>query len=180
MADPVMIPESDLIAVKESHTKELGELAVTHKSDIETMKGEHGTAIEELSSKATTANEELSRLRAANTQLEEAGRNHASSTEELGKLKGELKEAQKSSKGAQDSLVATYRDQLMAEPFSIPEKALEGKSIDQLQTIREALLATRSPNSSNYTAGGGGGDTQKVKPRDMIKKGLEAGELTRQ
>ena len=177
--DPKMVPESDLIAVKEGHTKEIETLATTHSSELETVKGEHGSAVDVLNSKIVTANEELSRLRATNTQLKEVGEGHTSTVEELTEAKSQLKEAQTASKSALDSLSSTYRDQLMAEPFGIPEKALEGKTIDQLQTIREALLATRSANSKNYTIGGGGDDTKKMKPREMIAEGLKAGELSK-
>ncbi len=178
--DPKMVPEKDLIAVKESHTKEIETLTTTHTSELETAKGEHGSAVDVLNSKIVTASEELSRLRATNTQLEEVGKNHTSTVEELTEAKSQLKEAQAASKGALDSLASTYRVQLMAEPFGIPEAALEGKTIDQLQTIRDALLATRSVNSKNYTIGGGGGDTKKIKPREMIAEGIKAGELSKQ
>lgn len=178
--DPKQVPESDLIALKEGHAKEIGELTSTHEATVETIKGEHGTAVDELNSKATTANEELSRLRAANTQLEEATKNHASTAGDMEKLKGELRGAQKASKDALEGLAATYSEQLQAEPFSIPEAALKDKSVDQLRDLREILLATRSPNSKDYTAGGGGGETRKMKPREMIAKGLEAGELSKQ
>ena len=178
--DLKQVPESDLIALKESHTKEIGELTTSHESALETIKGEHGTAVTELNSKARTANEELSRLRAANTQLEEATKGHASTAEDMETLKSELKESKKSSDSAMESLAATYREQLQAEPFGIPEDVLKDKTVAQLRDLREILLATRSPNSNNYTASGGGGSTQKMKPREMIAKGLEAGELSKQ
>ncbi len=176
MADPKMVPESDLIALKESHSAALAKATETHESALETLKTEHTGFSGGLQSQIRTAQEELSRLRAANAQLEDAQTNHSSTAEELTGLKVELETAKKGLRAATETLETNIRGQLTGE-FNIPEKALEGKNVEQLSVIREALLAVRSPDSRKFTAGGGTGGEPPRSPRQKIQAGLEGGDL---
>lgn len=176
MTDPKMVPESDLIALKESHTRVLGDLRTEHAGEITKLTGEHTSTAEGLQSQLKTGTEELSRQRATIAELEEKGTNHTSTAEELKGAKGELKTAKDSLKALQDNVSGDLRTRLTGE-FKIPETALEGKSLAELTTISDALSATRKPESSQYTAGGGSGGEPAKTGREKVKQGLEAGDL---
>ncbi len=176
MTDTEMVPKSDLIALKESQTKVLEALRTEHAGEVTKLTGEHTSTAEGLTSQVKTSTEELSRLRANIAELEEKGTNHTSTAEELKGAKGELKTAKDSLKVLQDTVSKDLQARLTGE-FKIPDKALEGKTLDQLTTIMDALAATRSPNSSQYTAGGGSGGEPAKTGREKVKQGLESGDL---
>ncbi len=179
MDEPKMVPESDLVALKESHKSELEKVGTEHASAIDILKGEHSTASAGVQSQLNTATTELSRVRAAAAQLEEAGKNHATTVEEMTGLKAELKTAQDNLKGANENLAVNLRDGLKEE-YGIQDGALEGKTVAELTVISDALKTTRGPDSKKYTSGGGsgGGSTQQT-GREKIAAGLEGGELRR-
>lgn len=174
--DPKMVPESDLIALKTSQGKVLEDLRTEHAGEITKLTGEHTSTAEGLQSQVKTGAEELSRVRATIAELEEKGTNHTSTAEELKGAKVELKTAKDSLKALQGTVSGDLQTRLTGE-FKIPEKALEGKTLDQLTTIMDALAATRSPNSKQYTAGGGSGGEPAKTGRERVKQGLEAGDL---
>ena len=187
MVDPKMVPESDLIALKESHATEITGLKESHATALttaeetgatalETLKGELGKETTGLHSQVTTAQEELSRSRATVTQLEEAGKTNTATTEKLTEAQGELKTANANLKIAEEGLATNLRTQLTGE-FHIPEKALEGKTPAELNLILGTLAATRTPGSNSYTAGGGSGGSQPQTARQKIAAGLEGGDL---
>ncbi len=179
MDDPKMVPESDLIALKESHTKEVEELKTGHATELETAGTEHGTKSAALESKAKTAEGELTRLRADNSRLEEAGKTHASTAEERDGLKTEIEASKKTLKAAEENLRLNLADQLTAG-YRIPESALKDKTSDELGGILDVLKKAKSPNSNDYTPGGGsGGTSPKQTGREKIGAGLEADELRR-
>ena len=176
MTDDKMVPEKDLIALKEGQVKVLADLRTEYAGEITKLAGEHTSTSEGLQSQIKTGTEEASRLRATVAELEEKGTNHTSTAEELKGAKGELKTAKDSLKALQGNVSDGLRTRLTGE-FKIPETALEGKTLDQLEVIMEALAATRSPQSSQYTAGGGSGGEPAKTGRDKIKQGLAAGDL---
>lgn len=187
MADPKMVPESDLIALKESHATEITGLKESHATALTTAEESHATVLETantdhgkettgLQSQVSTAQEELSRLRATNVQLEEAGKTNTATSEEVTKLTGEIKTANANLKKAEDGLATNLRTQLTGE-FHIPEKALEGKTPAELNLILDTLAATRTPGSNNYTAGGGSGGSTPQTARQKIEAGLKGGDL---
>ncbi|KKN47222.1 hypothetical protein LCGC14_0665110 [marine sediment metagenome] len=177
MSDDDMVPKSDLIALKESHKTALGDLEKTHEEAITKLGDAHTSTVEGLNTQVRTGTEELGRARATVAELEEKVTNSNATGEEIKTVKGELKTAQKSLQDAQDSLAGNLRDRLIGE-FSINEKALEGKSVSELTVIRDALSASRGPNSKDYVgSGGGGGGDKKTTGREKVKEGLEAGEL---
>jgi alanyl-tRNA synthetase len=179
MDEPKMVPESDLIALKESHARETEELTTKHATALEAAGAEHVEKVKTSESKAKTAEEELTRLRATVTTFEEASKNHASTAQERDELKGKVTIAEKALKEAEDGLRGQYADQLTAG-YSIPESALKDKTVAELKTILDTLKQTRSPNSRDYTAGGGsGGDPPKTTGREKIAAGLDGGELRR-
>lgn len=188
MTDPKMVPESDLIALKESHAGEITKLTETHEgavtklteghdSALASLKTEHTGKADGLQSQVTTATEELSRLRAEKTQLEEANKNGTATVEELKGIKVELKTAQDALTVAQEAQRTDLRTQLMGDAFKIQEKALEGKTVAELTLIRDALVGSRSPNSQQYTGGGGSGEPPATTGRMKVRQGLAAGDL---
>lgn len=178
MTDPVMVPESDLIALKESHGKEIEGLKTGHVNELATAGEEHGKKYSTLESKSRTSDEELTRLRAANTQLEESGKTHASTVEERDKLKTENTAAKAAQKEAEDGLKQNVIDQLTAG-YGIPDSALKDKSVGELKSTLEILRQSRSPNSRDYTTGGGSDGEPPKTGRDKIKAGIEAGDIRR-
>ncbi len=176
MPDDKMVPESDLIALKEGQTKALGDLRTEHAGEITKLTEGHTSDAEGLKSQVKTGQDELTRVRATVAELEEKGTNHTSTADDLKGTKVELKTARDSLKSLQDTVSKGLQERLIGE-FKIPDKALEGKTLDQLTTIMDALAATRSPNSSQYTAGGGSGGEPAKTGREKIKQGLEAGDL---
>ena len=176
MADPKMVPESDLIALKASHKTALEEIGTTHTGEITTLTEEHTGKVAGFQSQIKTGQDELSRQRATIGELEDRVNGNTSSADDIKALKVELKSATDSLKSSQETLATDLRTRLTGD-FKIPEKALEGKTVSELTVIRDALAATRTPESKNYTAGGGSGVDPPTKPRDKIKQGLEAGDL---
>ena len=65
-----MVPKSDLIALKESHTKTLGELTKTHEAAVTSLGEEHTSAVEGLNTQIRTGTEEIGRTRDTITDLE--------------------------------------------------------------------------------------------------------------
>jgi chromosome segregation ATPase len=190
MADPKMVPETDLIALKESHAGEMEAVKREHSTALttaeatqatvlETAKGEHGKETAGLQSQVNTSQEELSRLRATVAQLEEGSKNHTATAEQVKGLQGDIKTANANLKIAEDGLAGNLRAQLTGE-FKIPEKALEAKTPAELKLILDTLAATRVPGSNSYTAGGGSGGSTPTKPAEKIKAGLAAGDLQSQ
>lgn len=176
MTDDKMVPEKDLIALKESHGKALDSLRTDHAVEITKLTGEHTSTAEGLQSQIKTGSEDASRLRATIAELEEKGTNHTSTAEELKGAKGELKTAQGSLRTLQDTVAGDLRTLLTGE-FKIPEEALKEKTLSELTVIKDALAATRKPESKQYTAGGGSGGDPATTGRSKVKQGLEAGDL---
>ncbi len=172
-----MVPKSDLIALKESNTKALGEQTKTHEEAITALGTEHSSAIEGLNTQVRTNTEELGRARATVKELEEASTSHDTTKEELAASKKELKTAQDSLKGAQEALAVDLRKTLTGR-FKISEEAVKDKTVTELTTIRDALAGSSGPSSNDYTAGGGGGGAGgKTTGKQKIAEGLAAGEL---
>jgi chromosome segregation ATPase len=178
MDDPKMVPESDLIALKESHATAIKDLETGHTSATETATAEHDEKSKVLESEVKTARGELDRLRADNSRLEEAGKTHASTTEERNGLKEEIEAGKKTLKEAEDGLRSNLADQLTAG-YGIPESALKDKTAAELGQIFDVLKKAKSPNSNQYTTGGGSGGEPPKSGRDKIKAGLEGDELRR-
>ncbi len=178
-ADPKMVPESDLIALKESNKTALEELKTGHASEITELGNTHTSTIEGLNTQIRTGSEDGSRLRATITELEEKVSNGSATGDELTKVKGELKTASASLKEAQETLAGDIRTRLIGD-FQINEKALEGKTVSELTVIKDALAASGKPKSGSYVGSGGsggGGDDKKTTGADKVREGLEAGDL---
>ena len=174
-----MVPKSDIIALKEGHTKALGELTKTHEDAITSLGSEHTSAVEGLNTQLRTGTEELGRARATVSKLEEDATSHSSVVEELKTSKTSLKTAEGSLKTLQDSVADGLRTRLESD-FKIVPEALKDKSLSELTVIVDALSKSGGrPNSKNYTSGGGGGESKPQTGRDKVKEGLAAGELQR-
>ncbi len=177
MTDPKMVPESDLIALKEGHKTALDDLGKTHAGEITKLGEEHTSTVEGLNTQVRTGTEDASRLRATVTELEEKVTNSNATGEEIKAVKVQLETAQASLKEAQETLATDLRSRLTGE-FQIKGEALEGKTVSELTVIRDALSASRGPNAKDYVgSGGGGGGGEKTTGREKIHEGLEAGEL---
>ena len=179
MTEPKMVPETNLIALKESHAKTVEDLKTTHATELSTAGTEHGEKSAAFESKAKTTEGELTRLRADNSRLEEAGKTHASTVEERDGLKTEITESKRTLATAEEGLRTNLADQLTAG-YGIPESAVKDKTSTELKQVLEILKAAKKPNSNNYTSGGGsGGSESQQTGREKIVAGIEGNELRR-
>ena len=178
MEDPKMVPESDLIALKESHSTEIETLKTGHATELSTAGTEHGEKSKALESEVKTARDELTRLRADNSRLEEAGKTHASTVEERDGLKTEIEAGKKTLKDAEENLRVNLADSLTSG-YGIPESAIKGKTSGELRQVLDVLKTARKPSSNDYIAGGGSGGDPPSTGREKIRSGLEGGDLRR-
>lgn len=177
MTDPKMVPESDLIALKESHKTALADLGTTHTGEISKLGEEHTSTLEGLQGQVKVGTDELVRVRATIKDLEEKGSTHTATSEELKAAKDELKTSKASLKTLQETVATDMRTGLI-EGYGVKEEALKDKSVAELTVIKEALSSTGGTKSKQYTsAGGGGGGGEKTSGREKVKAGLEAGDL---
>ena len=176
MTDDKMVPEKDLIALKESQTPALETLRTEHSGEITKLTEEHTSAVDGFQSQINTGTTDASRLRATIAELEERVNGSASTADKVKGLQAELKTANEGLKSSQDALASDLRTRL-TEDFEIPEEALKDKPVSDLITIRDALASTKKPRSNQYTTGGGAGGEPPTKPREKIRQGLEGGDL---
>jgi ABC-type uncharacterized transport system permease subunit len=141
------IPESDLIALKNSHEKNLSE-----------AQNAHNTSIDGVRVQLSTAQQEIARRDAKIKELEEASKSGAISAEEKAKYESELSAA-KSSVEQLTNTALEYRRSLMAAKYpSIKPEQLKDKTSVQLDALEEALQAVGAARGAgNYAIGGGSG-----------------------
>jgi len=163
------VKESDLMAAKESLTKQLETAQQTHNSAIDSLKLEVSAAQTEVAK--------------ANAALEEAKKARTSgdiSAEDLSKAKQEAETAKTELTKAQTANL-DYRRKYILIAYNIPPNSDVGKSLAdktpaQLDALEEALKALQVKGSGpgNYAVGGGGSGTTPPtamdRARDILSK----------
>ena len=156
---PRMVPESDLIAVKQRY-----------ESRLETTEAE-----------LRTSRTETARLQASVTTLTESANKHATTAQELDKARADLTEAQKATGTITGRLVDLRREQIKILAPKLTDEALQKwATVEQLDLALEAIKSSGgpAPGSGQYTTGGGSDTTPPASGRAKIRAGLEAGELS--
>lgn len=165
MADPTdekMVPEKDLIALKKGLEKEIGDLKAQIADLTKSKEDEHKARL--LGEGAKSALE--AELATAKTSLGD-----------LDKVRADLVKATTSRDDVSKAVVGLTRQniQLQYNLDATGVKALEGKTLEQLNSLSEALKLTggKGPGQRFDLGTGGKADITGLSGREMIKKGLE-------
>jgi chromosome segregation ATPase len=163
------VKESDLIAAKESLTKQL-----------ETAQSTHNAAVDKLKLDVSAAQTEVAQANAALEEAKKARTTGDISVEELSRVKKEAEEAKTSLASLQTSSLDYRRKYIMAV-YNIPvnseaAKNLQNKDAKQLDSFEEALKALHAGRggAGNYAVGGGGGGAAPVSDMDRAKSLIAA------
>ncbi len=158
------VKESDLIAAKESLTRQL-----------ETAQATHNEAVDKLRVEVSQAQQEVAKANAALDEAKKARSAGAMSDEDVAKVKQEADEAKTALATANTTALDLRRKLIMAtyqiNPTSDVGKKLMEKDLAQLDSFEEALkaLATGRGGPGNYAVGGGGGGATPLSSMDRAK-----------
>ncbi len=161
------VKASDLIAAKESLTKQL-----------ETAQTTHNEAVDKLRLEVSAAQSEVARANAALEEAKQARNTGAISPEEFAKAKKEADEA-KTELSKTSASVLDMRRKLIVQTYHIPAdsdiaKSLESKSALQLDALEEALKVTSAKaGPGNYFTGATGGGTTPRSDRERARELLD-------
>lgn len=159
--EPKMVPESDLLAVKRSLSKDL-------KDAQKAFEEEKNNLISQL----TETQQNLLKAEAKVESLEEK-QSQSVDSNELTEAKSQLEAAQQSSKELAQQ-VLEYRRKLLSQSYGVAEDALAEKNLDQLGALEEALELTKTISNGNYATGtGGGGSDGPETPMERAKRILD-------
>ena len=150
------VPESDLLAVKTGAESRIEELTTKHAT--------------ELTESRRIGDENYQKNLASEAKLSELEKQLASvpKPEDLDAIKKQLEDATKNGEGLKNQLL-TVKRQTLATTFGIDPKSLEGKSLQDLDSLEEAAkLVKGTKRGAGYDVGGAGGATQGKSMRDVI------------
>ena len=164
---PKMVPESDLLAVKNSLGEKLTkaeQAAATAIADAEAAKAS-----------LSEAQQSKYQLEARVTELETQVKDGTSSKEELERVKGDLTNANKSVEGLTTKVLESRRRELVAT-FSLNPEVVKDKTLEQLDSFEEALKAVAAAKGiGNFAVGGvTGGGQAPTTGRQKMQAGFEA------
>lgn len=147
-----MVPESDVIAVKEGAKRELEGVRTAHTAEMNIAKTD-----------LSTTQNKLYLAEAHVTELEGKLTEHTNTAEEVARIKGELETAQGAVKGLEDKALE-YRRSILVSTYGIPADTVNEKTMAQLDSYEEALKAVKvATGVGNYAIGGGGGGAPGAK-----------------
>jgi hypothetical protein len=160
-----MVPESDLLAVKEGAKKEVERLQETFNAQLSEVK-----------LAKSTAENQLFEARASAKKLEETLANHNAVVLELNTTKKSLTDLQEKSKKLEtDTLEA--KKSILSNNYGIKRELLDTKTSEQLTLMEEALVAAnvKGRGAGSYDLGGSGRGATPVKlsPIDQAKEDLK-------
>lgn len=156
-----MIPERDLIAVKEGAKKELKDVRTAHKAELDSA-----------STNLSETQQKLLQAEASVEKLEETAKQSSGSAEELEKVKTELVTAQKRSEEL-GTKALEYRRSIIVATYSIPADTIKDKTAEELDQFESALKAVSAAKGvGNYAVGGGGGASAPESPMERAKRAL--------
>lgn len=151
-----MVPESDLMALKQSS-----------ESALERAQAAHNEAIDAKGLELSAAQQQAADLNAKLTEAQQAREAGATSGEEVARIKTELTDAL----GKVETLTTEagkaleLRRELMVTKYSISADSLANKSMVELDSFEEALKALATSRGSSpgpYAVGGGLGGAAKM------------------
>jgi len=157
---------SDLIAAKESLKTQLTEAQTVHNEAIDKAK----TDLSDAQQQVASANAKI-------ITLETAQKEGATSTEEVARVSTE-RDAAKGRAELAESKVLELRKQVLISVYKIPVDKLADKTIEQLDSLEEALkaLGATGGGPGAYAIGGGGG--VGAKPPTDFERALALVEAT--
>ena len=155
-----MIPESDLMAVKRA---------------AESKEKEFSTQIETLQSQLVEANRikeekhnSLIQAQASHSQLEEKLKDYEAAKSKSEELQTKLTTIEASVSGLNTKLL-DQKKQLLTTQYQIGTEALEGKTVEQLDLLEEALKLVGKPAKQTTTVDLGGGGAA-VPPTSVLER----------
>jgi septation ring formation regulator EzrA len=155
-----LVPEKDLLAIKsakESLEQKIAELTKNHEATLSTQK----KSLDELTNKLFAAE---ANLKALDEKLANSSKDSAAYSEAKTKLDDATKKL-----GDMGNKVLDYRKQLLTLNFKIQPKALEGKSIEQLDLFEDALKAVGGvAGTGSFAPPGNTATPAQLKPRERI------------
>jgi len=161
-----VVHESDLMAAKESLTRQLNDAQTVHEAAIDSAKLGLSQAQQQLAE--------------ANAKLKDAQASQPGDTpptEDVSKLKQELDAAKGSAEQASAKALELLRANIvLASGGNVKPEQLKDKTVDQLESFVEALKVV-VPNAGGpgpYAVGAGGGGVTPVTPMDRAKALLES------
>ena len=157
---------SDLIAAKESLKTQLTEAQTVHNDAIDKAK----TDLSDAQQQVASANAKI-------IQMETAQKEGATSAEEVTRVNTE-RDAAKSRADLAEGKVLELRKQVLISIYKIPADKLADKTIEQLDSLDEALkaLGATGGGAGAYALGGGGG--AGAKPLTDFERALALIEAT--
>ena len=158
------VKESDLMAAKESLTKQL-----------ETAQATHNTAIDKAKLDVSAAQTEVAKANAALEEAKQARTTGDISADEMAKVKKEADDAKTELTKAQTANL-DYRRKYIMVAYNIPANSETGKNLAtktsaQLDALEEALKALQGGRGGpgNYAVGPGGGGAVATTDMDRAK-----------
>jgi len=153
-----MVPERDLVAVKEGLNKQVAELKTELENSKKTADGHYGDLLNERASKE-----------AATRKLEELSTKLAG----LETLQTQLTSEIETRKKLESQLLETKRNQLLAE-YNIPKEVVADKGAAELELLEQSLRLIGDRKRSGIDGGGGGTGSRTAKTgRELILSGLD-------
>jgi hypothetical protein len=150
------------------------------ETDLLAVKGSRETAEKQLKAEAeaakVTADSERQKVLAAEAKLstltDEFNKSKVTSAD-LAKATAELATAKTSSEKVSSRLLAE-RKKLITKVYGVPAATVESKTLEQLDTYEEALIAVTGKNTGNFAFGGGGGAASNLVNTDPMTLATEA------
>lgn len=151
--DRKMVPESDLIAVKKGLEKQ-----------IEDVKSASALVISDLKSTADKHYQSLLLEQTAKTAVEEELKKANANVVDIEKLQTDLANATTSREQLEPKLLGLKKANMVLQ-YGIIDAQLDGKNLEQLNTLEEALkLVGPGKGTRNYDISGGGGGSADGTP----------------
>jgi hypothetical protein len=150
------------------------------ESDLLAVKGSRETIEKQLKADAeaakVSADSERQRVLAAEAKLstltDEFNKSKVTSAD-LAKATAELAAAKTSSEKIGNRLLAE-RKKLITKVYGVPAATVDSKTLEQLDTYEEALIAVTGKSTGNFAFGGGGGAAPSLLNTDPMTLATEA------
>lgn len=159
---PKMVPESDLLAVKKGLEKQLADNTEAAKGILVEAKTKADTNYQDMLRERASREElegKLTGLTTKTTELEEKLKNAGDSSELVTKL--------------QNDLLGLKKERLMTE-YKLTAEELEGKSIQEIDLLSEAMKLAKAKTTSNYDLGGGQGAGAPLTGNEGLRAAIDA------
>ena len=164
VANTKVVPESDLIALKRKHEKELA----TVRSELDEYKAKADSNYEQTLQEQVAREKQATELEAIQKerdQLRESNTTTSAQMEELNKRYTDL-----------ESQLLDNTKQSLSREYGVDMEKLEGKSLADLKVLEEAAKLVGTRKASNYDTGSNTTvPSETLTARQKIKAGLVEG-----